>query len=117
MNYTIKNTIHNEAQDQMKNIINSLPELEEKDIVTLDLLSDALDTFYKAIDGINQSGLVITNQQGNTVASPYVKIKNDAQIVIFKITKQYGCNLMDRKKLEKDIPEEDDSPLNEFLKG
>lgn len=117
MNYKVNNKLHSNAIDQMKGIIKSLPELEEKDIVTLDLLADALDTFYKAIDGLAITGLVITNSQNNLVASPYIKIKNDAQIIIFKISKQYGLNLMDRKKLERDIPEEEATVLDEFLNG
>lgn len=115
MNYTIKQTIHPEAFKQMEAFIKALPELEEKDLVSLDLLSDSLDTFNNAMDGIKQTGLVITNKQGNVVTNPYVKIKNDAQTIIFKITKQYGCNLMDRKKLEGNVEEDGYSPLDEFM--
>ena len=116
MNYTINNTIHEEAFKQMEAIIDALPELGEKDKVTLDLLSNALDTFNKAIDGLQTTRLVKKNKQGNLVESPFIKIKNDGQSIIWKITKQYGLNLMDRRKLEKDITEEDDYALSEFLK-
>ena len=117
MKYTINNNWHSEAIKQMEAIVQALPDLKETDIVSLDLLGDALDTFNNAVDGIKQTGLVITNAQNNLVTTPYMKIKNDAQIAAFKIMKQFGLNPMDHKKLNSDNTEEEESLLSEFMKG
>lgn len=113
--YTIKNAIHSEAEKQMKDIVEGLGEEASNYTVTLDILTDALDTYNKAIDGLKTTGIVITNAQKNLVPSPWVKIKNDAKIEAFKILKQFANNPLDRKKLEGNVEEDGYSPLDEFI--
>ncbi len=118
MKYTINQRLHKEAIKQMKVIVQALKEdLQSTDFVSLDLLADALDVFHTASDGLSQSSLVITNAQGNLVANPYIKIKNDAQITAFKIMKQFGLNPLDNKKLRSGIETDEPSALDEFMKG
>ena len=104
MNYTINENIHNRAQTQLRILLENTDEINDRDIATLELLSDSLNTFYQAQDILNEQGLIITNMQNNIISHPAMKIKNAAQIIIFKILTQFGVNLMDIKKLEKDIP-------------
>lgn len=115
MNYKINNNWHIEAKKQIESILLTLPDLQESDRLSLDLLGDSLSTFHNAIEGLEETGLVITNQQGNLVSSPYVKIKNDAQTTAFKIMKQFGLNPMDNKKLKSGVTEKEASVLDEFL--
>lgn len=116
MEYRVKERWHIEASKQMKAITDSLEIIEDRDTVSLDLLGDALDTYHRANDGLITTGLVVENKQGNLVSSPYVKIKNDAQITAFKIMKQFGLNPLDRKKLVIEDKEEE-SELTRFLKS
>ena len=117
MEYTLKKGIHLEAEKQMKDLLGKLGDDADNYTITLDILTDALDTYNKAVDGLTTSGLVITNAQNNLVPSPWVKIKNDAKVEAFKLLKQFGNNPLDKKKLEGNVEEDGFSPLQEFMNG
>lgn len=107
-----------ETKEYLESIVKMLLEgeqLSEVDYPQLLLLAWNYEVFKDAEKQLLTGGLTITNQQGNIVANPLIKIMNDAQTKVLQISKGFGLSCLDRKKLNSDVQEEDNSLLNEFL--
>jgi phage terminase small subunit len=110
--YKINNKWHKKAKEQMKAILDRI-EVEDVDHLNLDLLGDALNIMYTAIDILARDGL-IDNSGARPLPSPYVKIKNDAKTEAFKIMQTFGLNPLARKRLKAGTVS-DESPLSNLL--
>lgn len=119
-NYKIPSDICKEAKDYMKNVLQRLEEsgvLENVDTAALDMLARNYSMFIAASKQIEREGATITNVQGNIVKHPAVTIAKDAQVQAVKIMQEFGLTAKARTRLPKlDKKEEEDSPLEQFVK-
>ena len=104
----------------MKDVLLRLEEsgvLENVDTAALDMLARNYSMFIAASKQIEREGATITNVQGNIVKHPAVTIAKDAQVQAVKIMQEFGLTAKARTKLPKlDKKEEEDSPLEQFVK-
>ena len=119
-NYKIPSDICKEANYYMKDVLLRLEEsgvLENVDTAALDMLARNYSMFIAASKQIEREGATITNVQGNIVKHPAVTIAKDAQVQAVKIMQEFGLTAKARTRLPKlDKKEEEDSPLEQFVK-
>lgn len=119
MNYTIPENIHPEAKTYMEKVVkylNDNNQLNEADYGALNMLARSYSLYIKAIEEINQNGLMATGSRGNAIPNPAIKIANDAQIQAVKIMQSFFLTAKDRKKLNEDAVEDESSPIMQFIK-
>lgn len=119
MNYTIPENIHPEAKTYMEKVVkylNDNNQLNEADYGALNMLARSYSLYIKAIEEINQNGLMATGSRGNAIPNPAIKIANDAQIQAVKIMQSFFLTAKDRKKLNEDSVEDESSPIMTFIK-
>lgn len=119
MNYTIPKNIHPEAKIYMEKVVkylNDNNQLNEADYGALNMLARSYSLYIKAIEEINQNGLMATGSRGNAIPNPAIKIANDAQIQAVKIMQSFFLTAKDRKKLNEDSVEDESSPIMQFIK-
>lgn len=119
MNYTIPENIHPEAKTYMDKVVkylNDNNQLNEADYGALNMLARSYSLYIKAIEEINQNGLMATGSRGNAIPNPAIKIANDAQIQAVKIMQSFFLTAKDRKKMNEDSVEDESSPIMQFIK-
>ena len=119
MNYTIPENIHPEAKTYMEKVVkylNDNNQLNEADYGALNMLARSYSLYIKAIEEINQNGLMATGSRGNAIPNPAIKIANDAQIQAVKIMQSFFLTAKDRKKMNEDSVEDESSPIMQFIK-
>lgn len=119
MNYTIPENIHPEAKTYMEKVVkylNDNNQLNEADYGALNMLARSYSLYIKAIEEINQNGLMATGSRGNAIPNPAIKIANDAQIQAVKIMQSFFLTAKDRKKMNEDAVEDESSPIMQFIK-
>ena len=119
MNYTIPENIHPEAKTHMEKVVkylNDNNQLNEADYGALNMLARSYSLYIKAIEEINQNGLMATGSRGNAIPNPAIKIANDAQIQAVKIMQSFFLTAKDRKKMNEDSVEDESSPIMQFIK-
>ncbi|WP_042367547.1 phage terminase small subunit P27 family [Bacteroides neonati] len=118
--YTIPTNIESGAKRYMEGVLAGLEDtgiLETVDTAALDILARNYSMFIKASSQLELEGMTITNQQGNLVAHPAIKISKDAQTQALKVMKEFGLTALARKKLPKmEKEKEEDSPFEQFIK-
>ena len=118
MNYTIPKNIHPEAKTYMEKVVkylNDNNQLNEADYGALNMLARSYSLYIKAIEDINQNGLMATGSRGNAIPNPAIKIANDAQIQAVKIMQSFFLTAKDRKKMNEDAVEDESSPIMQFI--
>lgn len=91
-------------------------QLENIDTAAIDMLAVNLNIIYTASNLIETDGVISTNDKGQSVPHPAIKILNDAQRKAMEIMKDYGLTALARKKLNKGVTEqEEESPLMQFF--
>lgn len=119
MNYTIPENIHPEAHAYMEKVVkylNDNNQLNEADFGALNMLARSYSLYIKAIEEINENGLMAKGSRGNAIPNPAIKIANDAQIQAVKIMQSFFLTAKDRKKLNEDSVEDESSPIMQFIK-
>lgn len=119
MNYTIPKNIHPEAKCYMEKVVkylNDNNQLNEADYGALNMLARSYSLYIKAIEEINENGLMATGSRGNAIPNPAIKIANDAQIQAVKIMQSFFLTAKDRKKMNEDAVEDESSPIMQFIK-
>lgn len=94
-------------------------ELHENYILTLDLIADNLDMYYKAKEDILKNGFAIVNERNQTVKNPAVQIMNSTQQMITKLLSSFPAAPMTKVKINKlnSLIINSESELEEFLNG
>ena len=119
MNYTIPENIHPEAKCYMEKVVkylNDNNQLNEADYGALNMLARSYSLYIKAIEDINENGLMATGSRGNAIPNPAIKIANDAKIQAVKIMQSFFLTAKDRKKMNEDAVEDESSPIMQFIK-
>lgn len=121
MKYKTPSDVCRESKDYMKSVLAKLESsgvLEEVDTAALDMLARNYSMFINASRQIEREGATITNGRGNIVKHPAVTIARDAQIQAVKLMQEFGLTAKSRTKLpELGKQEEEESPLERFIKG
>lgn len=86
---------------------------EEQDKLILDELAANYQILLEAYQQIQISGLTAKDRYGNTISSPYIAIKKNAEDVITKIIRDLGLSAKSRKALKSDS--DDDFDLESML--
>lgn len=119
MNYKIPENIHPEAKTYMEKVVkylNDNNQLNEADYGALNMLARSYSLYIKAIEEINENGLMAKGSRGNAIPNPAIKIANDAQIQAVKIMQSFFLTAKDRKKMNEDAVEDESSPIMQFIK-
>ena len=119
MNYTIPENIQTKTKTYMEKVVkylNDNNQLNEADYGALNMLARSYSLYIKAIEEINQNGLMATGSRGNAIPNPAIKIANDAQIQAVKIMQSFFLTAKDRKKMNEDSVEDESSPIMQFIK-
>lgn len=113
-----------EVQTYMDALLDNLVEtdrLKGGDIVAIDILASALQTWRLSLAEVQKYGITLINDRHNRTKNPAIDVGNAALRQATGILQEYGFTAMSRKKLEKrekqDEEPEDDSPLANFLKN
>lgn len=88
---------------------------EEQDKLILDELAANYQILLEAYQQLQLNGLTAKDRYGNTISSPYIAIKKNAEDVITKIIRDLGLSAKSRKALKSD--DSDDLDLEELLNG
>lgn len=87
--------------------------IEEADELQIKLLTDALEQYFTAKEGITE--LTIKNRFGDIIPHPLIKVANDALIQVQKILRLFPTSPLDRKKINGEDKKEEESPLLQFM--
>lgn len=119
--FKIPSDIEKEAKAYMKDVLDMLNDngvIENVDTAALTMLARNYSMFIKANKQLEKDGLTLISDRGNVVVHPAVKIAKDAQTSAMKVMTEFGLTAKARTKLPKlDNSEEDDSPLEAFIKN
>ncbi|MBQ3961711.1 MAG: P27 family phage terminase small subunit [Muribaculaceae bacterium] len=95
--------------------------LKSGDIVAIDILASALQSWRLSKLEELQYGITIINDRHNRVKNPAIDVGNASLRQAIGIMQDYGLTAMSRKKLERrekmDEEAEDDSPLANFFRN
>lgn len=117
MEYQI-NKSHKKATKQfMQSVIDSVEGIEAIDSGALEMLSFNYNVFIEQTAILKDEDMVITNVQGNLVTNPRVKIVKDAQTQCLSILKEFGLTLKSRTSVKSQVKDNEESPLEAFIKG
>lgn len=86
---------------------------EEEDKLILDELAANYQILLEAYEQLQLNGLTSKDRYGNTISSPYIAIKKNAEDVITKIIRDLGLSAKSRKALKTD--DSDDIDLEALL--
>ena len=118
-NYEIPNNITTEAYTYMCDVIEQLKEaklLASVDNAALNMLAYQYNIFIMACQQLQDEDLVYQNSAGNYAPNPLLQIIKNSQAACFKVMQDFGLTAKSRTKLPS-MQEEDDSPLEQFVKG
>lgn len=113
------NKYSNKTQDWMNNLINSLKkevgeEIPDSYFVSLDLIADAVELYFNAINEIKVNGLICHTPKGEKVKNPAIPVINSTQLFIHKMLSSFGLTMMSASKMKKqNLPAPNE--LDEFL--
>ena len=79
---------------------------EEQDKLILDELAANYQILLEAYQQLQLNGLTAKDRYGNTISSPYIAIKKNAEDVITKIIRDLGLSAKSRKALKSDDTDE-----------
>lgn len=79
---------------------------EEQDKLILDELAANYQILLEAYQQLQINGLTAKDRYGNTISSPYIAIKKNAEDVITKIIRDLGLSAKSRKALKSDDTDE-----------
>lgn len=97
-----------------KFLINKFGYISDEWFLSLQMLADNLNMFFKCRDQITEDGIFIENKFGNLDKHPLIKVQNDAQIQIVKLLNEFGLSPKSVGRLKIEDTEEDDL-LNELI--
>ena len=116
----IPSEINGEAKEYMYQVLTKLDEsgvLEDVDTASLYMLASNYSTFINASLQVEKDGMMITNNKGNLIAHPMIKVAKDAQTMAMKVMAEFGLTAKARTKLPKlDKQEEELNPMEMFIK-
>lgn len=97
-----------------KFLLNKFGYISDEWFLSLQMLADNLNMFFKCRDQIAEDGIFIENKFGNLDKHPLIKVQNDAQIQIVKLLNEFGLSPKSVARLKIEDTEEDDL-LNDLL--
>ena len=97
-----------------KFLLNKFGYISDEWFLSLQMLADNLNMFFKCRDQIAEDGIFIENKFGNLDKHPLIKVQNDAQIQIVKLINEFGLSAKSVARLKVEDTEEDDL-LNDLL--
>ena len=113
-----------EVQTYMDALLDNLVKtdrLKGGDIVAIDILASALQTWRLSLAEVQKYGITLINDRHNRTKNPAIDVGNAALRQATGILQEYGFTAMSRKKLEKrekqDEEPVDDSPLANFFRN
>lgn len=107
------------TQAWMNNLIKTLKrdvgdELPESYYVSLDLIADAVELYFNALEEIKANGLIYTTHKGDKLKNPAIPVINSTQLFIHKMLSSFGLTMMSAAKMKRPnavLP----NALDEFL--
>lgn len=119
--YSISRTIDSKAQKWMKEIVQQLEEagtLKDVNTSTLDMLALTYDRYIKANSQVDLEGQTITTRYDGIKPHPLIKVAKESLTQCMQILSECGLTVKSKNKLKKvDTNKEEDSPLEQFIKG
>ncbi len=118
--YSISRTIDSKAQKWMKEIVEQLEAagtLKEVNTATLDMLALTYDRYIRANKQVDLEGQTITTRYDGIKPHPMIKVAKESLTQCMNILSECGLTVKSKNKLKKKDTQEEDSPLEEFIKG
>ena len=97
-----------------KFLLNKFGYISDEWFLSLQMLADNLNMFFKCRDQIAEDGIYVKNKFENLDKHPLIKVQNDAQIQIIKLLNEFGLSPKSVARLKIEENEEDDL-LNDLL--
>lgn len=116
--FTLPEGLDEKAAAYMNKVIKYLTKngrIEEVDEAALTMLAINYSMFIKATNDVLERGLIAQGSRGNDIPNPSIKIAHDSQVQAVKILEKFGLTAKDRKCLDADDAEDEDSPLMQFI--
>lgn len=108
------------AKVYIKEVIDTLREkgqLQQIDSAAIYMLAQDYDIFIKAQERLRNEGLTVRSDRGNIAPHPLIKIAKDAQTQAVRLMQEFGLTTKARTKItKKDIEDDEESPLDVFIK-
>lgn len=117
--YSISRTIDSKAQKWMKEIVEQLEAagtFKEVNTATLDMLALTYDRYIKANKQVDLEGQTIVTRYDGIKPHPMIKVAKESLTQCMNILSECGLTVKSKNKLKKKDVEEEDSPLEEFIK-
>lgn len=91
--------------------------LSEADIPQIHRMATAYDMYLTCVDIISREGPTMRNLKGETVKRPEVNILRESWSQYLELAKEYGLTAKSKGQIKALSAEEEDSPLDAYLKG
>lgn len=88
------------VQEVIKYLIKDV-DLHENYILSLDLIADNLEMYFRSKNDILTNGFAIVNERNQTVKNPSVQVMNSTQQMLVKLLASFPSSPMSKGKLEK----------------
>lgn len=110
--------------DETRRLIGGLVrQLSAKDMLSLSdvpqihRMATAYDMYLTCVNIISIKGPTMENLKGETVKRPEVNILRESWAQYLELAKEYGLTAKSKGQIKLLAPDEEDSPLDVFLKG
>lgn len=104
--------------DYLCNLIDCLKEdygkVSASWLISIDLIADQLDIYYRAMDDIDEKGLYHEDERGRTARNPQFLVMEHAAHFIVDLIKQFGATPLVKSKMRK-LENKKIDPLEELL--
>lgn len=114
-----KNIKHREARKVICDIVKELSESDKlvaADIPQLHRMATAYDCYLVCVDVIAKKGMTMKNIKGEEVKRPEANLMRENWSQYLEIAKEYGLTAKSRGQIKAFKPDQEISPLDNFLK-
>lgn len=111
---------YKEARKVICNIVRQLNDagvLTPADIPQLHRMATAYDCYLDCVRVISEKGMVMVNLKGETVKRPEANLLRESWSQYLEIAKEYGLTTKSKGQIRAFHIEEEESPLDKFVKG
>lgn len=89
--------------------------MTETDEQNLNFLAEAVELYYRGLDELDRTGLVVTDNKNRVVANPAFSIVRSSQGTITALMKELSVSLRQRRMLKKDNMVNEESPISQLF--
>lgn len=112
---------HKQTKDMIDSLIDGLEEKGNKispmDYPSFHRMATAYDLYLTCTEIISSEGATMVNLKGEIVKRPEVNIQKENWAQFLEIAKEYGLTAKSGRILKLNATDEEESPLDRFVKG